>query len=402
MYTFGRSLMNLCRLLVLVQAIAGCMAMHGRLGRRISQFPGINLPELLEERSEFEKSVEAMIDDILDEKSQSKPETKPVVSCDTIVRSSIDSCKRAVPASVDYCKKETDRQIDQCKKDVASSIDKCKKNNPLTAFTCEADRAKIPLCETQRVNVPLCEVDRLKASCCEGSRAAAKSACTPIKNLKDASSASESVNSVIQEVQSYCGIALGFAKAAVKSYVTGEVVGALAGAADALGAAEYVDQVKSISDGAKTLADTAEGIENAAKGDIKAAASVLSTAASELDIPELDGVAENVQNFADLGNAIEGDLDKFLESAIDKVQSIEELKEIGEAAGQFSEIYADFKTGSASLSDLRKQAAACSKVVEPDLDGLSASKIESIKEDIAKEVAECRRVKRSVDELLDD
>jgi hypothetical protein len=403
MYTFGRSLMDLCRLLLLVQAIAGCMAMHGRLGRGISQFPGFNtIPDILAERSEFENSVELLIADILDEKSQSKPVAKPVVSCDTIVRSSIDSCKRAVPASVDYCKKETGRRIDECKKETDRAIDQCKKDSGFLAFGCEVGRVAVPFCEADRISVPLCEIDRLKTTCCEGSRTSAENTCTPINDLSDASSASESVNSVIQEIQGYCGIALGFAKAAVKSYVTGEVVGALAGAADALGAAEYVDQVQSLSDGAKTLADTAEGLENAAKGDLEAAASVLGTAASEFNIPELNDVAENVEAFAEVGDVIDGDLDKFLESTIDKVQSIEELKEIGEAAGQFSEIYADFKRGSASLSDLREQAAACSKVVEPDLDGLSASEIDSIAQDIAEEVAECRRVKRSVDALLDD
>lgn len=129
-------------------------------------------------------------------------------------------------------------------------------------------------------------------------------------------------------------------------------------------------------------------------------ASTCSNRVVSLDIPELDGLAEGVENFAAVEAAIEGDLDNLLESAVSKVQSIQEFKEIGEVSGQFSDIYADFKSGSASLEDLKTQAEACSEIEEPDLEGLSTSEIEIVQMDIAEEVAECRRVKRSAEALL--
>lgn len=421
---------------------------------------------------ELEQSIETIVEDILrSTEPLAIPQPQEYVSCNELTRQGVDGCKKSVASMVDFCKKETARGIDECKKAQASNIDSCKKlvdqeiqnckdNFPienleipcsgcscskcgtwsvtpwdkncncctwscgqtlkldevcsvgqLAVPSCEIGRAGIPLCEASRIDVPLCELDRLTSVCCETARTFAESACL--------SSGSSAIDDMLSSFQTTCGLATGFAKSALKSYATGQVMGALASASDALEVGEAFDQLNTLKERGEKLVETGEGILAAADGDLSAASSLLSEAAAEFDIPELNSLSNGIDSFQGVEAAINGNSDRLLKQATDAIASIKELDEVAQVASDLNDLYEDFKLGSATLEDLRLEAEACSRIQIPDFSDLTGkrfgirsaedvmeayaeaqARIEEEKQRIAKEVSDCRRAQRSAEMLL--
>ena len=421
---------------------------------------------------DLQQSIETMVDDILrTTQPPAIPQPQKYVSCNELTRQGVDGCKKSVASMVDFCKKETARGIDECKKAQASGIDDCKKlvdreiqnckdNFPvanleipcsdcscskcgtwsvtpwdknckcctwscgqslkldevcsvgqLAVPTCEIGRAGIPLCEASRIDVPLCELDRLTSLCCETARTFAESACL--------ASGSSAIDDMLTSFQTTCGLATGFAKSALKSYATGQVMGALASASDVLEVGEAFDQLNTLKERGEKLIETGEGILAAADGDLTSASSLLSQAAAEFDIPELNSLSNGIDSFVGIEAAINGNTDRLLKQATEAISSIQELDEVAQVASDLNELYQDFKVGSATLEDLRQEAEACSRIEIPDFSDLTGKRfgirnaedvmeayeeaqerIEEEKQRIAKEVSDCRRAQRSAELLL--
>jgi hypothetical protein len=123
-------------------------------------------------------------------------------------------------------------------------------------------------CEAARIDIPFCEFDRLTAACCEATRPQADALCL-------AGLSSAEIQKQVQSVQAKCSIATSLAKAAVKSYLSGQVVGLLS----------QVQAVKEIGDGVaiiKKLDNTRTQYEKWAAGLLTAAGGRLQEVQSAL------------------------------------------------------------------------------------------------------------------------
>jgi len=186
--------------------------------------------------------------------------------CDKITHSTIDTCKKGVRANVAYCKQALRDQIATCKHDARRKIDGCKKSKAWYDATgkaaCEATRPALMLkCEIERIDIPLCEIDRLTAARCEATRPQAQALCysgLPPKKIQKA----------VQSIQSNCAIATALAKAAVKSYLSGQVVGILGQLQTVKEIGQGVKIIDNIQSAQKNFNNIAEGVTAAAEGRI--------------------------------------------------------------------------------------------------------------------------------------
>lgn len=205
--------------------------------------------------------------------------------CTQNTRSMIDSCKKGVRSQVALCKQSERDGIATCKNNVKDEVDRCKKRNRLNLGTCELQRGpKMLECEGRRVNIPFCEFDRLTAGCCEGFRSEADALC-------NIGYSAEEIQKRLTSLQSKCLIATGIAKAAAKSYLSGQV----------LGIVSQVSAIKEIGDGValiRRLDSTrteyqkwAEGLIAAAEGRIQEAQNALVSLAGQIGPEVQKGIA---------------------------------------------------------------------------------------------------------------
>jgi hypothetical protein len=199
--------------------------------------------------------------------------------CSVISRSVVDSCKKGVKSQVALCKQSSKGDIAQCKNNVKASVDRCKrgyKDWDLRKAACEVKgRPELVKCEARRINVPLCEFDRLTAGCCEGTRPLANTIC-------NAGISTEKIQKQIQSIQASCSIVTGLAKAATKSYLTGQVLGVIIQLESVKGIGDTVQAIRKVDQTRKEMERWANGLELAAKGKMQEAVSALGPLASQI------------------------------------------------------------------------------------------------------------------------
>lgn len=267
--------------------------------------------------------------------------------CTQVTRSIVDTCKKGVRAQVASCKAQLRTQIADCKNEVRASIDRCKRRKKsYDAFgkaQCESARANIPKCELSRVDVPFCEFDRLTAACCEGSRPQAQALCY-------SGLSSSEIERRVQSVQAKCSIATGIAKAATKSYLTGQVLGVLT----------QVQAVKEIDDGVKLvnrvqtaqrdLERYANGLAAAAEGRYDAARRQLGGLATT--------IVANTAAYAEQAQVLVGnEADRILGAASKAVAELEVVQKVKSTIESLNGVANDVRA-------IQRAARDCAKVTD--------------------------------------
>ena len=224
--------------------------------------------------------------------------------CPTITRSVVDGCKQGVRGQAAICKQAIRDIIATCKTQARHDIDNCKKNTRFfwKKADCESKRPGLMLnCERKRIDIPFCEVNRLTNVCCEGMRAKAATLClqgiSPVEIQKQ-----------IQSIQMKCSVAANIAKTALKSYLSGQIVGLISD----------ISAVKEIGEGVKIfekLQKTEKEFEKYADGLTAIATQNYDKAESSL-ISVLPFDAANTVQWASKVNAIvNGRVEGFLNEA---------------------------------------------------------------------------------------
>ncbi|MCJ1251234.1 hypothetical protein MMC30_008465 [Trapelia coarctata] len=266
--------------------------------------------------------------------------------CDQITRSTIDTCKKGVRANVAYCKQALRDKIATCKDDARRKIDGCKKSKAWYDATgkaaCEATRPALMLkCEIERIDIPLCEIDRLTAACCEATRPQAQALCY-------SGLAPKEIQKAVQSVQSKCAIATALAKAAVKSYLSGQVIGVLGQLKTVKEIGEGVKIIDNIQSAQKNFNNIAEGVTAAAEGRITDATKYLGKLAAELPKP-----ISSAKAWGDAANAlINQKTDELLGAACAAVAELEVVKKAKEAIEELRDISND-------INQIKKAANKC-------------------------------------------
>lgn len=266
--------------------------------------------------------------------------------CDKITRSTIDTCKKGVRANVAYCKQSLRDKIASCKDDARRRVDGCKKSKAwydgVGKGACEASRAGLMLkCEIERIDIPLCEIDRLTAACCEGTRPQAQALCYSGLSPKE-------IQKAVQSVQSKCAIATALAKAAVKSYLSGQVVGILGQLKTVKEIGEGVKIIDNIQAAQKNFNNIAEGVTAAAEGRVADATKYLGKLASELPKP-----ISNAAAWSDAAHAlITKKTDELLAAACSAVAELEVVKKAKDAIEELRDVAKD-------INAIKKAADKC-------------------------------------------
>jgi hypothetical protein len=238
--------------------------------------------------------------------------------CSVITRSAVDSCKRGVRAQVASCKQSSKSKIAKCKSDLQAKIDQCKRSKKkwwdVRKAGCERWRPEIPKCEFARFDIPFCEFDRLTSACCEGTRAHAKAMCS-------AGISTGTIQGQIQFIQAACSVRTGLAKAATKSYLTGQILGVISQLESIKDVRETIQAVRKVEQTAKEMEKWADALAAAAEGKMWEAQSVLGSL-----IPQTSPTVDKALKWAD---AVTKKVDKTLIGVISvagELQAIQSAK----------------------------------------------------------------------------
>jgi hypothetical protein len=268
--------------------------------------------------------------------------------CPKLAASVIDMCKKGVRTQVATCKQLLEDSIANCKAEVGRSVDRCKKkyaNWDPRKLACEIGiRVKTLKCETERVNIPLCEVDRLTAACCEGIRPQANALCW-------AGFSSAEISKRIQSVQAKCSIATGLAKAAMKSYLSGQVVGLIADMKTIKEIGEGVKIVAKLERTRKEYEKWSNGLIAAGEGRLQDAQKALVSLSSELapDISNKLAWIEAAQA------AVNRNVDAFLAKATRAAGEMEWIKSAKDTIDYLKPV-------AANIQAIQTAAKECAKV----------------------------------------
>ncbi|KAH6685450.1 hypothetical protein F5X68DRAFT_191951 [Plectosphaerella plurivora] len=293
-----------------------------------------------------------------------------VASCKQMIRDSVATCKNRVRDSINTCKQDVDREIDHCKKSTNNPATKakCELKRPKKKYNCEKQRTKIPACEAARVDLPFCEFDRMTAGCCEGFRTQARALCAAGVEAKDIARQS-------QQLQAACSVATAIAKSAVKSYLTGQVVGLLA---DVQGFQKVQDTVKFVDKAKKARSQWvrwSKGLVAVAEGRLDEGRNALQEIASQVSPDIKDAVAfgqaaealinQKLDVFLTMSVAVTADIQFIVKesSEIKKLQgvvkSFTELEKAGrECADIVGHFYPDHFNGWDDVKDTRSMEKA--------------------------------------------
>lgn len=266
--------------------------------------------------------------------------------CSSVQRGIVDGCKKGVRGQVAYCKQALRDAIAKCKNDVKSEIDRCKKStiNPLKKIECESRRYKIPECETKRIDVPLCEFDRLTAACCETMRPQAAAMCAAGVSVSE-------ITKQVQALQTYCSIGTGFAKSAVKSYLTGQAIGFIADAQELQTIGKTIKVAQKISDSKKKFDQWTEGMTQAAEGKYADAQKALVAISSQIN--------PNLKDAAAWMEAAKAVAAKDMDGLVDKLTStVNDMKYVQQA----SKIVMNVQTVSNDIKAISEAAKKCSQL----------------------------------------
>lgn len=323
-------------------------------------------------------------------------------TCDQITRSTIDTCKKGVRANVAYCKQSLRDKIANCKDEARRKVDGCKKSKAWYDATgkaaCEASRAGLMLkCEIERIDIPLCEIDRLTAACCEGTRPQAQALCYSGLSPKD-------IQKSVQSVQAKCAIATALAKAAVKSYLSGQVVGILGQLKTVKEIGEGVKIIDNIQSAQKNFNSIAEGVTAAAEGRIADATKYLGKLTAELPKP-----ISNAAAWSDAAHAlINKKTDELLGAACSAVAELEVVRKAKDAIEELRDVTND-------INQIRKAADKCgvitASIMPPSFDSFknvrSKADVEKAISDYQNwvassiyKVAKCRSVVARIDRAI--
>lgn len=198
--------------------------------------------------------------------------------CSAITRSIVDSCKKGVRVQVASCKQALRDKIARCKNDIKARVDRCKRSKSKwdpRKLSCEISRSEVEKCELARVDIPFCEFDRLTAGCCEGTRTQAKTMCA-------AGISTGTIQRQIQSIQATCSMGTGLAKAATKSYLTGQVLGVIIQLESIKGIGDSVQAVRKAEQIRKEMEQWANGLAAAARGNMRDAESNLGSLLSQI------------------------------------------------------------------------------------------------------------------------
>ncbi|KAJ5335319.1 hypothetical protein N7452_007722 [Penicillium brevicompactum] len=330
-----------------------------------------------------------------------------IANCNSVSRSAVDSCKKGVKAQVAFCKQKQKDTIATCKKDIAKKVDECKRRvrdrvatckdnankavsnclaevgrtidkckkkakDPFSKGACEAKRPGLKAgcvlgklnvpkcefggaqsaacevsrgtinakCEFDRINIPLCEFDRLTAGCCEGARASAQANC-------QAGLSKERVQEKMDAIQQKCAILTAIAKAATKSYLTGQSIAFLGQLSAVKEIGQGIQMVDKLQKTQKQFESIANGVTAVAEGRINDANSLLSS------LKGLPAPISTAQAWANTAQAvINGKADAALGSAIGAVA---ELQAIQKAVATIEKL----KGVQKNLQEIKKAAEKC-------------------------------------------
>lgn len=268
--------------------------------------------------------------------------------CLQITRSIVDTCKRGVDTQVAFCKKSTKEKVDQCKRNAQAKVDECKRKykswDPRKA-ACEAfHRPKVPACDLKRFDLPFCELDRLTKTCCEGYRPQATVLCAGgISPL--------TIQKHIQSLQAKCSIGTGLAKAATKSWMTGQVIGVLTQLQSVKEIADTVEAIRKVDQTRADVEKWGDGLAAAAQGNMKEAQEKLGSL-----IPRISTSAADAMRWIELAKAaVDKNVDALFNKAINAVGEVEAIRSAK------STIQA-LKTAADDIKAIQAAAKRCARV----------------------------------------
>lgn len=260
-----------------------------------------------------------------------------VAFCKQSLKDIIAGCKNDVKRSIDQCKKDVGPSIDQCKDGVRQSVDKCKRKakwpfekpkcelarapgmakcesaRATGSAKCEATRGPDMLkCEAKRVDIPFCEFDRLTASCCEGLRTHASAMC-------HAGLSTTAIQKQVQSAQAVCSVTTGIAKAAMKSYLSGQALGLITQLESVKAIGDTVQVIRKAEQTRAQFDQWTSGLEAAAEGRMQDAQKALGSLAFQIS-PSISNavawaeaaeaaVAKKVDEFVAKASKAAGELD---------------------------------------------------------------------------------------------
>ncbi|KAH8757751.1 hypothetical protein BGZ57DRAFT_908034 [Hyaloscypha finlandica] len=269
--------------------------------------------------------------------------------CRKLERSVIDTCKRGVRTQIATCKQSLRDSIAKCKDAVRREIDHCKKKYPFPLDPrkawCETRlRPEIPACEIKRIDIPFCEFDRLTAVCCEATRPQAKALCA-------AGFSHAQISNQVQSVQAQCSIATALAKAALKSYLSGQVVSLLADVKAVKEIGEGVNIVAKFERTRKEYDKWSSGLIAAGEDRLQEAQKALISLSSQLP-PD---IRDKVAWIKAAQDAVNRDVDVFLAKA---TRVTGEIKWIKSAKDTINAL----KSAASNTPAIQKAAKECAKV----------------------------------------
>ncbi|KAM0713561.1 hypothetical protein Q7P37_010523 [Cladosporium fusiforme] len=229
--------------------------------------------------------------------------------CPKITSSVVDTCKKGVRTQVAFCKQSLREKIDLCKRNVKDKIDQCKRSKKpwwdVRKAGCEARyRGEIPKCELARLDIPFCEFDRLTSTCCEGFRTQAKAMCS-------AGISTSTIQKQIQSIQTTCSIGTGLAKAATKSWLTGQMLGMVTQLQSIKEIGDTVETIRKLDQTRAKVEKWADGLAAAAEGDVTAAQAKLRSL-----LPQISAPVDNALQWAEAAQAA---VSKNVEASVVKV-----------------------------------------------------------------------------------
>lgn len=298
--------------------------------------------------------------------------------CSTITRSVVDTCKRGVRTQVAFCKQSLREKVDQCKRNVNDKIDQCKrkyrKYDPRKAGCEPRYRPETWKCEALRVDLPFCEFDRLTSPCCEAFRTQAEAMCS-------AGVSTASIQKQIQSIQTTCSIGTGLAKAATKSWLTGQALGVVTQLHSIKEIGDTVEAIQKVDQTRANMEKWAEGLAAAAQGNMAEAQGKLRSLLPQISVP-----IDNAANWAEAAQAV---VEKNVDGALTKVANAAgEVQAIQSAKSTIKSL----KTVADDVKAIQTAARQCAKVpknITPE--GYPGWKRATSKKNIDAAVAEYKR-----------
>jgi hypothetical protein len=199
-------------------------------------------------------------------------------------------------------------------------------------------------CESNRIDIPFCEFGRLTAVCCEATRPQAKALCA-------AGFSHAQISKQVQSVQAQCSIATALAKAALKSYLSGQIVSLLADVKAVKEIGEGVNIVAKFKRTRKEYDKWSSGLIAAGEDRLQEAQKALVSLSSQLP-PD---IGNKVTWIEAAQAAVNRDVDVFLALAIRVTGEIMWIKSAKDTINAL-------KSAASNIPAIQKAAKECAKV----------------------------------------